>query len=217
MHFRLVQVKNFCSTLILITNLLAVGCFYKLDLEKVNPLNVDLKNLQPIALLPIQDFPGVPESGSNLVFPVQDFLVGKGYHPINPSEVSQVLEELDLTPQNLLADPLSLRKVNERLQAKLFLAGSILEYRVEKSFIRSKDVPVWDVWDGPGYRYQTLPTYYQGTCQMRLRLSLLDPVKGSMIWMAEGTVNGPGRSIKALEKKLVEGLLGNFPSLLPKP
>ena len=217
MLFRLGQGKNFCSALLLITNLLAVGCFSRLALEKVNPLNIDLKNLQPIALLPIQDFPGFSESGSNLVSPIQDFLAGKGYHPIKPSEVSQVLEDLDLTPQNLLADPLSLRKVTERLQAKLFLVGSILEYRVEKSFIRPKDIPVWDVWDGPGYKYQTLPTYYQGTCQMRIRLSLLDPEKGSMIWTAEGTAKGPSRSIATLEKKLVEGLLGNLPSLLPKP
>jgi hypothetical protein len=211
------QAKNSWSVLILIVTLLTGGCFSSLDLQKVSPLNGDLKNLQPIALLPIQDFPGFPESGTNLASPVQDFLGRIGYLLVKPSEVSQVLEELDLTPQNLLADPLSLRKVKERLQAKLFLVGSILEYRLKKSFIRPQDIPIWDVWDAPGYKYQTLPTYHQGTCQITLRLSLLDPEKGSMIWTAEGTANGPSRSIPTLEKKLVEGLLGNLPSFLPKP
>jgi len=188
-----------------------------MDLGQVNGLNVDLQRLQPIALLPIQDFPGFPESGSNLVMTVQDLLARRGCTLIQPSATSQVLEEFDLSPQILLSAPSSLIKVNERLQAKLFLAGTILEYRVEKSFIRSQDFPIWDVWNGRGYEYRSLPTYHQGTCQMRLRLSLLEPERGSVIWKAEGRVSGPSSAIAALRKKLVEGLLENFPSLLPRP
>lgn len=217
MSFRLGKAKTFGPALILSINLLAPGCFYKMDLGKVNGLNVDLKSLQPIALLPIQDFPGFPESGSNLAMTVQDLLARRGCTLIQPSATSQVLEEFDLSPQNLLSAPSSLIKVNERLQAKLFLAGTILEYRVQKSFIRSQDFPIWDVWNGRGYEYRILPTYHQGTCQMRLRLSLLEPERGSVIWQAEGRVSGPSSAIEALRKKLVEGLLENFPSLLPRP
>jgi hypothetical protein len=215
--WRLGKLKIFGAAFILSLNILPVGCFYKMDLAKVNGPNVDLQSLQPIALLPIQDFPGFPESESNLVMPLQDLLARRGCALIQASATSQVLEELDLRPQNLLAAPSSLMKVNERLQAKLFLLGTILEYRVEKSFIRSQEFPLWDVWNGRGYEYRTLPTYHQGTCQMRLRLSLLEADRGSVIWMAEGRVRGPSSSIEALSRKLVQGLLENFPSLLPQP
>ncbi len=209
--------KIFGAALIFSLNILAPGCFYKMDLAKVNGRNVDLKSLQPIALLPIQDFPGFPESGSNLIIPLQDLLARRGCTLIQASATSQVLEELDLRPQILLSAPSSLMKVNERLQAKLFLVGTILEYRVEKSFLRSKEFPLWDVWNGRGYEYRILPTYHQGTCQMRLRLSLLEAERGSVIWMAEGRVSGPTSSIEALGRRLVQGLLENFPSLLPQP
>jgi hypothetical protein len=182
---RLVQARIFCWAWIWAINLPAGGCFYKLHLGQVDDLTVDLKSLQPIALLPIQDFPGFPESGLTLVTPIQDLLVKKGWTLIQPSQTSPVLEEFELRPQNLLTDPSSLIKVNERLRAKLFLVGTILGYRAEKSFVRSQDFPIWDVWNGPGYEYWSLPTYHQGTCQMTLRLSLLDPEKGSVIWKAE--------------------------------
>ena len=217
MHHRLVHSRIFCWVLIFAIQLPAAGCFYKLHLGEVDDPPVDLKSLQPIALLPIQDFPGYPESGAILVTPVQESLVKKGWSLIRPSQTSPVLEEFELRPQNLLADPSSLMKVNGRLHAKLFLVGTILEYRVEKSFIRRQDFPVWDVWSGPGYEYWSLPTYHPGTCQMGLRLSLLDPEKGSVIWKAEGRASGQSCSMDDLAKKLVEGLLAKLPSRLPQP
>lgn len=142
MHHRLLHSRIFCWTLLFAIQLPAVGCFYKLHLGEVDDPPVDLKSLQPIALLPIQDFPGYPESGSLLVTPVQESMVKKGWDMLRPSQTSPVLEEFDLRPQNLLAAPSSLMKVNERLHAKLFLVGTILEYRVEKSVIRRQDSPV---------------------------------------------------------------------------
>ncbi len=217
MHHRLARGRILCWALILAINLPAAGCFYKLHLGEVDNRTVDLKSLQPIALLPIQDFPGFPESGSTLVTPIQDLLVKKGWTLIPPSQTSPVLEEFELRPQNLLADSSSLIMVNGRLHAKLFLVGTILGYRAEQSFIRSQDFPIWDVWSGTGYEYRSLPTYHQGTCQMTLRLSLLDPEKGSVVWKAEGRVSGPSRSIDDLAKRLAEGLLANLPSRLLQP
>jgi hypothetical protein len=217
LHHRLVHSRIFCWALIFAIQLPAAGCFYKLHLGEVDGPPVDLKSFQPIALLPIQDFPGYPESGSLLVTPVQESLVKEGWSLIPPSQTSPVLEQFELRPQNLLTDPSSLMKVNGPLHAKIFLVGTILEYRVEKSFIRRQDFPIWDVWGGPGYGYWSLPTYHPGTCQIMLRLSLLDPEKGSVIWKAEGRISGPSSSRNDMAKKLVEGLLANFPSRLPQP
>lgn len=52
---------------------------------------------------------------------------------------------------------------------------------------------------------------------MMLRLSLLDPEKGSVIWKAEGRISGPSSSMEDLAEKLVDGLLANLPSRLPQP
>jgi len=214
---RRIQMRLWCGALIVPVALACAGCFYKLHLGKVDDLPVDLKGLQPIALLPIQDFPGFPESGATLAAPIQDLLAKKGWKLIPPSQTSPVLEDFDLGPQKLLADSSSLLKVNERLGARLFLVGTILEYHVEKSFIRSRDFPVWDVWSGAGYQYQSLPTYHQGTCRIMLRVSLLEPEKGSVIWRAEGAVSGPSSSIHELVNRLVEGLLATFPSRMSQP
>ena len=58
LHHRLAHSRTFCWALILATHLAPAGCFYTLHLAEVDELTVDLKSLQPIALLPIQDFPG---------------------------------------------------------------------------------------------------------------------------------------------------------------
>jgi hypothetical protein len=48
---------------------------------------------------------------------------------------------------------------------------------------------------------------------MRLRLRMLDPEKGSSVWLAEGSSSGPSSSAEFLKEKLVERLLESFPSL----
>lgn len=214
MRYVLGKAKPFYSALAVTAILLSAGCIYKLNLQKVSPLDVDLKDFQPIAILPIQDAPGYPESGVNLYASAQDLLAQKGYTLISPFRVSQAMEDLDLTPLKLLSDLSSLIKANERIQAKLLMVITILEYRVEKSYVRSRD---FQVWDGAVYEYWALPTYHQGTFQMRLRLSMLEPEKGSWLWKVEGMVSGPSSSVEALGQKLMDRLLENLPSLHPTP
>ena len=191
------------------------GCFYNLNLDRSSPLEVNLKDYQPIAFLPIQEAPGFPESGSNLNDSIQARLAAKGIAFLNQEDVSPAIEELGLIPhtsQKLLAQSTSLRKLGERLKVKLILAGTLLDYHLQKSYVRST---AFQVWDGAMYDYRSLPTYYQGTCQIRLKLMLFDPEKGSVVWMAEGTVRGPSRSAESLGKKLVDRLLSDLPSLPP--
>jgi hypothetical protein len=206
------KIKPFCFALTLTVILISAGCFYKLNLERVSPLKVDLKDFQTIAFLPIQDAAGYPESGSNLYVFAQELLGKKGYTLMNPVKVSQSMEELGLTPLKLLSDPSSFIKANMHIQAKLLMMGTILEYRVEKSYLRSG---AFQVWDRATYEYLALPTYYQGTCKMRLRLSMLDPEKSAFVWMAEGRVSGPSSSVEALGQKLIDRLLENLPSVHP--
>ena len=204
------KANPFYCVLALTGILLSAGCIYKLNLLRDSPLNVDLKDFQPIAILPIQDAPGYPESGVSVYTSAQDLLARKGYTLVNPVKVSQAIEGLNLKPLNLVSDPSSLIKANERIQAKLLMVGTRLEYRVEKSYVGPRD---FQVWDGATYEYWALPTYHQGTFQMRLKLSMLEPEKGFLVWMAEGRVSGPSRSVGALGQKLIERLPEKLPSL----
>jgi hypothetical protein len=208
------KIKPFCSAVALTIALISGGCFHNLSVETVFPLNADLIDFQPIAILPIQDAPGYPESGSNLYVFAQDLLGKKGYILTNPAIVVQSMEKLDLTHPKLLSDPSSSIKANRHMQAKLMMIGTIVEYRLEKSSLRSGAVQVWN---GATYEYLALPTYYQGTCNLKIRLSMLNPEKGSLVWMAEGRVSGPSSSVKALGQKLIALLWENFSSSLPTP
>ncbi|NWG75365.1 MAG: hypothetical protein HXY24_12270, partial [Rubrivivax sp.] len=198
MRYPLGKAKPFFSALALTAILFSAGCIYKLNLQKGSALEVDLRDFQPIAILPIQDAPGYPESGTNLYASAQNLLAKKGYTLINPGKISQAIAELGLTSLKWLSDPSSLIKVNERIEAKLLMIATILEYQVEKSYVRSRD---FQVWDGSVYEYWALPTYHQGIFQMRLRLSMLEPVKGSLVWKTEGRVSGPSSFVEALGQK----------------
>jgi hypothetical protein len=200
----------FILFLALIISLLSAGCVYRLKLDRSYPLNGTLKDFQPLAVLPIRDAAGYPESGVILYLSVQRFLAQKGYTLVNPSAVARTMAELNLTPENLLSDPPALANASKLMKARLLVEGTILEYSFQKSYVSSQD---FQVWDGPVYQYRTLPTYHQGTCQMRLRLRMLDPEKGSSVWLAEGSSSGPSSSAEFLKEKLVERLLESFPSL----
>jgi hypothetical protein len=200
----------FVLSLALIIVLLSAGCIYRLKLDRSYPLKVNLKDFQPLAVLPIRDAAGYPESGVTLYLSAQHFLTQKGYTLVNPSEVARAMAELNLTPENLLSDPPALANSSKLMKARLLVVGTILEYRFQKSYVSSQD---FQVWDGAVYQYRTLPTYHQGTCQMRLRLRMLDPEKGSLVWLAEGSTSGPSSSAEVLKEKLVERLLESLPSL----
>lgn len=200
----------FIFSLALMIVLLSTGCSYRLKLDRSYPLKVNLKDFQPLAVLPIRDAAGYAESGVTLYLSAQHFLTQKGYNLVNPSEVVRAMAELNLTPENLLSDHPALAHASKLMKARLLVVGTILEYNFQKSYVSSQDVQVWD---GAVYQYRTLPTYYQGTCQMRLRLRMLDPEKGSLVWLAEGSTSGPSRSAEVLKEKLVERLLESLPSL----
>jgi hypothetical protein len=123
LHHRLVYSRTFCRALLFAIQLPAAGCFYELHLADLDESPVDLKRLQPIALLPIQDFPGYPESGSLLVKPVQEPLVKKGWSLLPPSQTSPVLGEFPFRPPNLLSDPSSFMAVKRVLAGQSFPGG----------------------------------------------------------------------------------------------
>jgi hypothetical protein len=203
--------KNlFILLLALIIVLFSAGCIYRLNLDRSYPLKVNLKDFQPLAVLPIRDAAGYPESGVTLYLSAQHFLAQKGYILVNPSEVARAMAELNLTPENLLSDPTALANASKLMKARLLVVGTILEYNFQKSYVNSQELQVWD---GAVYQYRTLPTYHQGICQMRLRLRMLDPENGSLVWLAEGSTSGPSSSAEVLKEKLVERLLESLPSL----
>ena len=203
----------FASLGVLISYLSLGGCLYNLNVDKSFSREVNFKASQPVAILPIQDASGYPQSGSDLNSFIYTFLAAKGYNLIPPGEISAVLQEFGLTPPNLIANPSSLIKTNERLKAKLLITGTLLEYSLQKPYVRSES---FQVWEGGRYEYRALPTYHQGTCQIRLMLRVLELEKGSVLWMAEGKIRGPSQAANNLGKRLVERLLDGLPSLPPQ-
>jgi len=203
----------FPSLGVLILFLSLAGCFYNLNVDKSFSREVNFQNFQPVALLPIPDAAGYPQSGSDLNSFIYAFLAAKGYTLIPPGEVSAVLQKFGFTPPILLADQPSLIKTNERLKAKLLLAGTLLQYSLQKPYVRSES---FQVWEGGRYEYRALPTYHQGTCQIRLVLRVLEMEKGAVLWMAEGEIRGPSQAAKNLGEKLVQRLLAGLPSLPPR-
>jgi hypothetical protein len=174
---------------------------------------VNLKDYQPMAILPIRDAPGYPESGARLDIDLRAVLASKGYSLINPKEVSQTLDEFP-SDQNLPSDQDLVQKIRPRLLAKILVVGTLLEYRVQKSYVRSQ---TFQVWEGPRYDYQFLPTYHQSLCQIKLILRMLDMENGSVVWLAEGMADGPAFSADEMGKRLVHLLLQQIPSFSPKP
>jgi hypothetical protein len=203
----------FLSCGLLIGYLSLAGCFYGLKVDQSFFREENFKDFQPTVILPVEDVAGHPQSGSDLTSSIYEILKAKGYRLVPFQEVSAVLEEFNLTPPILLSSRAALLKANERLQAKLLLTGTLLEYSLQKSFVRSES---FQVWDGGLYEYRTLPTYYQGICQIKLMLRMVDMEKGSVLWMTEGRIRGPGQIANKLGKRLVERLLNDLPALPPQ-
>ena len=96
-----------------------------------------------MAILPIRDAPGYPESGARLDIDLRAVLASKGYSLINPKEVSQTLDEFP-SDQNLPSDQDLVQKIRPRLWAKILVVGTLLEYRLQKSYVRSQTFQVWE-------------------------------------------------------------------------
>ncbi len=194
--------------------LLFGACISHVKLDRSSPLSINPEDFQPVALLPIANASGYPESGAQLYSAIQGILLEKRYALIDSALVNRTMEELHLSTQQLLAEPSSLKKFAELVMAKLLLAGTLLDFKIQKSYVGSKTFQVWD-WDRPLYSDWILPTYHQGACQIRISLQMFDSEKNVVVWMAEGHGIGPAGSAVALEKSLVEKLLEDLPALLP--
>ena len=200
------------ASLILVALILPCGC-YHLAVDRSSPLRIDLKEFQPIAVLPLPAVRDDPKIASEISASVRDFLLEKGYLLVPPSVVNQGLEGIASSGSSLLSDSTSLHAFADRTRARLLLVASILEYHAQKSYISESTSQVWT---GPVYSYETLPTYYQGMMDMRLALKLWDPQKNELVWMAEGHASGPTGTAALLAKGLVKRLLADL-SPLPRP
>ncbi len=188
------------------------ACLYRVNLEPPVSLKVDPAKYQPLALLPIQDASGHPASGSDLYPIIRDSLEKKGYNLVSELEVVNTLDEMELTSPILLSDIDSLKKVSERLKARLLMIATLPEYKVQKSRLGSQSVQMWD---GESFTDQMLPTYFEGSSQVRLILRMFESEKGELVWMSEGTIQASRDSAEAYARKLAERLLKNLPPVSP--
>jgi hypothetical protein len=117
-----------------------------------------------------------------------------------------------LTSPLLLSDLDSLKKVAERLKAKLLMIATLPEYKVQKSRLGSQSVQMWD---GESFTDQMLPTYFGGSSQVRLILRMFEWEKGELVWMSEGTIRASRDSVETYARKLAERLLMSLPSVSP--
>lgn len=184
------------------------GCFSRLNVAPPYSMKIDPREYQPVVLLPILSAPDHPESGAALFSFIRDRLEGKGYILVKEADVSAALEELRLTPLLLLSDPARLIEMGQRLKAKLLVIGTIPEYKVQKS---QWGPYTYQVWDQP-FEYATLPTYYHGTCQIKMILRMFESEKGELVWAAEGNIRAFSASGELYAQKLAERLLQGLPS-----
>ena len=191
---------------------LSGACLYRVNLEPPVSPKVDPAKYQPLALLPIQDASGHPASGMDLYPLLRDSLEKKGYNLVSEAEVASVLDEMKHASPLLLSDLDSLKKVAERLKAKLLMIATLPEYKVQKSRLGSQPVQMWD---GETFTEQMLPTYFGGSSQIRLILRMFEPEKGDLVWMSEGTIHASRDSAETYARKLAERLLRGLPSLTP--
>ena len=191
---------------------LSGACLYRVNLEPPVSPKVDPAKYQPLALLPIQDASGHPASGMDLYPLLRDSLEKKGYNLVSEAEVASVLDEMKLASPLLLSDLDSLKKVAERLKAKLLMIATLPEYKVQKSRLGSQPVQMWD---GETFTERMLPTYFGGSSQIRLILRMFESEKGELVWMSEGTIHASRDSPETYVRKLAERLLRGLPSLTP--
>jgi len=199
-------------TLLFVLTFLLLGsswaCFYRVTLEPMVALKIDPKEYQPVALLPLQAPAGKADAGSDLYPVIREALQKKGYLLLEEATVLLALEEMELNPQLLISDQSSRTKFAERLKAKLLMIGSLPEYRVQKAHLGSQSSETW-VTDS--YSEMLLPTYFQGSSQIRLILRLFESQKGERVWMSEGTIRGSSGSGETYGRKLAERLLESLP------
>jgi hypothetical protein len=202
--------KFFFPVLVSLLFLFPAGCFYRLNVEPLSPLNIDPLDYQPVVLFPIPDAPGHPESGTDVSSFIRESLEKKGYVLVEQDAISEILEEMKLNPGFLLSDPDSLLKIGDRLKAKLLIIGTLAEYKVQKAY--------WDAQTIRGWNQEetlSLPTYHWGSSQIRLILRMFEAKTGTLVWVTEGSIRVSGNSTKLYGEKLAEHLLKDLPPVPP--
>ncbi len=203
--YRPILVFSLLSILVLVS-----ACAYLVRVDRSTPLQTSLEEFQPIALLPIPEVPGHPGSGSDLDSFIRLSLEGKGYRIIDSLAVLKILERIEISVEKILSDPAALYRFKEDSGAKLLIIGNFIDYRIRRPHLGEK---TYKVWDGVTYEYHSLPTYYRGTFLARLKLRLMNPESGYVVWTAEGRSEGPSISARNLTEKLVSALLDELPPL----
>lgn len=186
------------------------SCAYRLRIDRSTPLQTSLEEFQPIALLPIPEALGYPGVAADVDSFIRLSLLGRGYRVIDSSAVLRILESMEISVEKILSDPAALLRFKEDSGAKLLIIGNFLDYRIRRPHLGEK---TYKVWDGVTYEYHSLPTYYGGTFQARLKLRLMNPENGYVLWTAEGSSEGPSISARRLTEKLVSALLDELPPL----
>jgi hypothetical protein len=168
-----------------------------------------------VAILPVPDAPGYRLSGFSLQLATEEVLKEKRFTLISQEKLAPVLANLNQPTQVLSSDPEMLARVRAALGSKILVVGTFLSYQELKSYISPS---LTEVWPGAGSlsEYQSLPTYHQGTCTMKVRLQMLESEKGTVVWTAEGTGSGPIGSKEQVLHLLLEDLMNDLPSLPPK-
>lgn len=177
------------------------GCLYQLALEGAQGSfsSLHLKS-SPLAMAPIHDAPGFPESGKIFSQSLHDLLKVKGFSIMAaPDWTAPALNSLAAIEANNLS---------EKLGTNFLLIGSILEYTQETSTIGSAGFPSWQ---GTHDEYIFLPTYRQGYCHLRIKLTLWHLKKKAVFWERMGKISGPSFAGKMLMRRLIHHLCADFP------
>ncbi|MGB9698854.1 MAG: hypothetical protein ACPL5I_05655 [Thermodesulfobacteriota bacterium] len=177
------------------------GCLYQLALEKPQGtyLSLNLKSY-PLAIAPALDAPGFPESGKILTQSLHDILKEKGFSLIGAQD--------GVVPSASSMATLEANNLPEKLGTNFLLIGSILEYAQEASAIGSAGFPAWQ---GTHDEYIFLPTYRQGYCQLRIKLTLWNLENKTVFWEREGKISGPSFARQPLLRRLLRHLCADFP------
>jgi hypothetical protein len=182
------------------------GCtVVQLSGQEASPLNVQVRDFQPIAVLPVPDIPNNPNIAAQLFSFLREDLTEKGYRLVPVSVVNVAMGERSVS--GVSPDPTVLKEFAKQTRAKLILVVNILDYRTQKSYLSSG---TFQVWNGSLYDYEALPTWHQGLLQIRVALKLLDPEKNEVVWSVEGQVQGPTGTQLSLLRRLVQRTLQDF-------
>lgn len=177
------------------------GCLYQLALEapQGSYSALHLKS-SPLAMAPIHDAPGFPESGKIFNQSLHDLLKVKGFSIVAAPDWT--------TPTLTSLAAIEAKNLSEKLGTNFLLIGSILEYTQETSTIGSGG---FTSWQGTHDEYIFLPTYRQGYCHLRIKLTLWNLEKRAVLWERMGKISGPSFAGKMLMRRLIQHLCADFP------